>query len=108
MFVLAQEGTGSATGGYSTLIFLGLMALVFYFLIIRPQRKRASEQKQLAASLTVGDRVQTIGGIVGTVVAVDGDEVVLEVEGGRLRLVSRAIANRKDPDTGIAPGDARS
>lgn len=101
MFILAQEGGEAAgTGGYSTLIFLALMALVFYFLIIRPQRKRSSEQKQLAASLNVGDRVQTIGGIVGTVVAVEEDEVVLDVEGGRMRLVTRAIASRKNDQDG--------
>ncbi|MPZ52701.1 MAG: preprotein translocase subunit YajC [Acidimicrobiia bacterium] len=109
MFVLAQEGTDAASGGgYSTLIFLALMAVVFYFLIIRPQRKRANEQKELAASLSVGDRVQTIGGMVGRVVAVEEDEVVLEVEGTRIRMVSRAIANRQDTTTGSTEGDTGS
>lgn len=91
-FVIAQETTPG--GGTSSLIFLGLMIFVFYFLIIRPQRKRAKDQQALSESLSTGDKVRTIGGIVGTVVSIESDEVVIRVEEGKLRIAKRAIGTR--------------
>jgi preprotein translocase subunit YajC len=88
--VIAQE-TG---GGYSSLLFLALMIGVFYFLIIRPQRKRAKAQQELASSLTPGQEVRTIGGIHGSIVSVDDDTVVLRVEEGKIRVSRRAIGSR--------------
>lgn len=93
--VIAQE---SAAGGYSSLIFLVLMVAVFWFLIIRPQRNRAKAQQELASSLQLGDEIQTIGGIKGRVSRLDGDDVVLEVEQGQLRVTRRAVASRVGPD----------
>jgi preprotein translocase subunit YajC len=89
--VFAQEATGSAL---PSLLFLGLMVGVFYFLIIRPQRKRSQQQKDLAESLQVGDEVRTIGGIHGTVLSIDEDSAVIQVEDGRLRVTKRAIGVR--------------
>lgn len=89
--VFAQEAGASP---YSSLIFLALMIGVFYFLIIRPQRRRAKAQQELSSSLTVGQEVRTIGGIHGTVISVDDDSVVLRVEEGRLRVARRAIGSR--------------
>ncbi len=89
--VFAQEATGSAL---PSLLFLGLMVGVFYFLIIRPQRKRSQQQKDLAESLQVGDEVRTIGGIHGRVLSIDEDSAVLQVEDGRIRVTKRAIGVR--------------
>ena len=89
--VFAQEGTGSAL---PSLLFLALMVGVFYFLIIRPQRRRSQQQKQLAESLQVGDEVHTIGGIHGRVLSVDEDSAVLQVEDGQIRVTKRAIGVR--------------
>lgn len=89
-FVLAQE-TGA---GISSLVFLALMVGIFYLLIIRPQRKRARAQQELAESLQVGDQVRTIGGIQGVVTSLDKDSVVLRVEEGQIRLTRRAIGAR--------------
>lgn len=88
--VFAQEGASP----YSSLIFLALMIGVFYFLIIRPQRRRAKAQQELSSSLVPGQEIRTIGGIHGTVVSVDDDSVVLRVEEGRLRVARRAIGSR--------------
>jgi preprotein translocase subunit YajC len=93
--VLAQEAGGNAWG---SLVFLGLMVGVFYFLIIRPQRNRAKAQKELAGSIDVGQEIRTIGGIHGRVVSVDEDSVVIVVEEGRLRISRRAIGSRAGED----------
>lgn len=98
--ILAQEGGG---GGTSSLIFLGLMIAVFYFLIIRPQRKRAKDQTELSASLMAGQEIRTIGGIHGTIVSVDDDSVVLRVEEGKIRVAKRAIGSRVGADPNPAP-----
>lgn len=89
--VLAQTEGGSAL---PSLLFLALMVAVFYFLIIRPQRKRTQAQRELAASLQIGDEVRTIGGIHGTVVSMTEDSVVLRVEDGQIRFAKRAVGNR--------------
>lgn len=89
--VLAQESSG---GGLTTLIFLALMVGVFYFFIIRPQRQRQRDQKELSASLEIGDEIRTIGGIHGRVTRIDEDSVVVEVEQGQIRVARRAIGTR--------------
>ncbi|HUF15913.1 MAG TPA: preprotein translocase subunit YajC [Acidimicrobiia bacterium] len=89
--LFAQEASGSAL---PSLLFLALMVVVFYFLIIRPQRKRSQAQKEMAESLAVGDEVRTIGGIHGTVLSMNEDSVVLRVEDGQIRLSKRAIGTR--------------
>jgi preprotein translocase subunit YajC len=86
-------GAGSSLGSF---LFLAVMVLVFYFLILRPQRKRMKAQQELASSIAVGDRVQTIGGIQGRVHSLDDSSVVLELEQGRIRLAKRAIAQKID------------
>ncbi|MFC6084814.1 preprotein translocase subunit YajC [Sphaerisporangium aureirubrum] len=59
-----------------------LLVVVFYFLLIRPQRKRQQEQVQMQNSLVPGSRVMTTTGLFATVVAVQDDDVVLEVAPG--------------------------
>lgn len=88
----APQGGSSLT----SFLFLAVMLLVFYFLILRPQRARAKAQQNLASSLEVGDRIQTIGGIRGVVRSLDEDSVVIEVEQGKIRLARRAVASKID------------
>lgn len=66
-------------GGLISFGLLGVMFVVFYFLILRPQSKRAKEQKQMINALAKGDEVTTNGGILGKVVKVVDDYVVLEI-----------------------------
>ena len=82
------------TGEFSTFIFLGLMILVFWLFIIRPQRRRVKDQQELSDSLSVGQQVRTIGGIEGVVESVDESSVVLRVEDGKLRVTKRAIGSK--------------
>ena len=72
----APAGT-SAGGGFEMLIMLGMFAVIFYFMIYRPQSKRVKEHKNLMASMAKGDEVLTSGGLVGriTKIAEDNDYV---------------------------------
>ena len=98
LIVFAQESGGIATLVTQLAPFL-LIGAVFWFLVIRPQRKRQREQRDLLDSIEVGDRVRTIGGIFGRVREVTDEEVVITVEdGGSMRLIRRAIAEKITPE----------
>ncbi|GAA2852442.1 preprotein translocase subunit YajC [Streptosporangium fragile] len=85
-------------GNYSSLIMIALMVVVFYFLLIRPQRKRQQEQIQMQNSLTPGTRVMTTTGLFATVVAIDADDVILEIAPGvETRWVKAAIGRVVTP-----------
>lgn len=71
--------TGSQS---SLLIYFALLAVAFYFLIIRPQQQRQRQQRELMSALKVGDRVVTVAGIYGTVTSMDADNVMLRVAEG--------------------------
>lgn len=73
----AQGGPASIT---PTLVTFGLVFLIFYFLIIRPQNKRQKQTKQMLSELRKGDRVVTIGGIRGTIQSLKEDSAVLKVD----------------------------
>lgn len=73
---------------------------LFYFLLIRPQRTRQKKQQDLQSSLAVGDEVQTIGGIYGTIEYFDDETetAILQVEGGgKIRVARRALAGKVTP-----------
>lgn len=96
--ILAQEATPTGSGT-SSLLFFAIMAVAFYFLFIRPQRKRQAQIQEVQDSLTVGMDVRTIGGIHGRIVEVEDDAVVIEVEAGRLRMARKGIAGTIDSGT---------
>ncbi len=76
--------TGTSSGGsgqlVTTIITFGLVILIFYFLIIRPQSKKQKETKRMLSEIKKGDKVVTIGGIRGTVQTVRDETVVLKVD----------------------------
>jgi preprotein translocase subunit YajC len=85
--------------GLSSLIFLGLLIAIFYFMLIRPQKRRVQEHRTLVQSIGVGDEVVTIGGIHGTVRSVGEDDIDLEISSGTVvRFVKSAIARRVTED----------
>ncbi len=73
---------GAADGGLLSLLPLVLIFVVFYFLLIRPQQKRAKEHKKMVETLKNGDEVVTNGGTLGKVTAVGEQFVTLEVAAG--------------------------
>ncbi len=70
---------GGLFGGASGLLFLGVFIAIFYFLIIRPQRKMERERREMLGSLSKGDKVVTQGGLMGTVVGLTEHKAVLRV-----------------------------
>ena len=80
-----------AAGDYGTLLaqFLPLVVLivVFYFVLIRPQRKKDKEAKAMLANLEVVDRICTIGGIYGTIVRIKDDVLTIEVGEQKTQMV---------------------
>lgn len=76
---LAQSTTGSTAGTLGTILPLVLIFVVFYFLLIRPQTKRAKEHRQMVAGLKKEDEVVTNGGILGRISEVDDNFVTLDI-----------------------------
>lgn len=70
---------GGAQGMLGSLLPLVLIFVVFYFLLIRPQQKKAKEHKQLLDNIKKGDKVVTAGGIYGVVDSVSDNTVVLKI-----------------------------
>jgi preprotein translocase subunit YajC len=100
------DGTTEETtqGSGSMILTIVMYAVVigglFYFLLIRPQRTRQKKTQELQSSLGVGDEVQTIGGIYGTIEYFDEetDTAIIQVEGGgKLRVARRALAGKVTP-----------
>jgi preprotein translocase subunit YajC len=92
MHVAAQT---TSSGSLSTLILFIPLIVLFYFLLIRPQRTRMRQQQELMRAVAVGDEVETIGGIYGKVVRGDDDVLWLEIAPGTTVKVSRAAVRRR-------------
>jgi preprotein translocase subunit YajC len=77
----------------SAYIFVLVLLALMWFLIIRPQRRRQQEAQLLLTRIAVGKEIVTAGGLYGTVTAVEGDEVWVEIaEGVVVRIAKRAVA----------------
>ena len=72
--------------GGSMIIMIVMMVGIFYFFMIRPEQKKKKKLKEMRDSLSTGDSVTTIGGIIGKVVAVDGEKVTFETSEDRVRV----------------------
>ena len=83
----------SGLSAYASVLPIVLLIVLFYFLLIRPQKKKDKEAKAMQSSLQVGDEIVTIGGIVGLVVQVNEDNIVIETTGNRnkIRLKNWAV-----------------
>ena len=77
------------------LIFIILLFAIFYFLMIRPQKKRMEAQRALIQSIEEGDEIVTMGGIFGTVRSVEDEEMQVEVAPGTsIRILRSAVARK--------------
>ena len=101
--LMAATTTDPAQGGanWSTLLFTFVpligMVVIFYFLLIRPEKKRAKKEKDMRENLQVADEVVTIGGIIGRVLSIQEETVVVETgsDRNRIRVLKTAIAENR-------------
>ena len=101
-YAQAAAGGSTTSGLFGT--FLPMLAIipVFYFLMIRPQQKKAKDHRALISAVKRGDRIVTIGGVLGTVTkVVDNNELQLEIaDGVRIRVLRSSVSdvvNRSEP-----------
>ena len=79
-YAMTQTGAGvGQAGGFTAIVPLLLMFAIFYFLLIRPQQKKAKEHQEMVTNLKKGDRVITSGGIHGFITGVDEGTVTVEI-----------------------------
>ncbi len=93
-YAMGSQPTSGQGGQIMAFLPLILLFAVFYFLLIRPQQKRARTHKQFIENLKKGDKVVTSGGMYGTITGVTDDSVTIEVaEKVRVRVLKSAIAD---------------
>ena len=90
--ILLQAAGQNAGGGYSTIIMMVAIFVIFWLFMIRPQQKKQKQEREFRDSLKVGQAVVTIGGLHGTVKTIEDTAVVLHVSNGvDLRFEKAAI-----------------
>ena len=87
----AAAGSAAGSGGFfgsygTTIIMIVVLVVVFYFFLIRPENKKKKKLADMRSSLSVGDDVTTIGGIIGKVVACNNETVTFETGEDRVRV----------------------
>lgn len=97
---------GGQGGGeiYSTIIMFALIIGIFYFMIIRPQQKRAKEREQLLSTIKKGDKIVTAGGVHAKVISVEDKTVLIEIADNvkvKLERSSVAVVNKQGEVEGI-------
>lgn len=87
-FLLETSGGNTGGGGspWITIIMIVGLVAVFYFFAIRPQRKQEKQDQEMRDSLSVGDEVTTIGGIIGKVISIKDETFVLETTKDRTKI----------------------
>ena len=100
-----DAAAATATAGVGEMLGMNLpmvlMFVVFYFLLIRPQRKKDKKVKDMLAALKVGDRICTIGGIYGTIISIKDDTVELNVGRDNVKLIFARWAIRNVEEIAI-------
>ncbi|MDI9342425.1 MAG: preprotein translocase subunit YajC [Sediminibacterium sp.] len=93
--IILMAAPGGAGGGLGQILPLVAIVVVFYFFMIRPQMKKAKEQKKYIENLKKGDKILTIGGIYGKISELrDDGSLIMEVEdGSRMRISKTAVSS---------------
>ncbi|MBR5930935.1 MAG: preprotein translocase subunit YajC [Lachnospiraceae bacterium] len=107
----AEDGTESkGTSWYVIVIYLVIFGAIVYFLMIRPQRKQKKQQEERTGSLEPGDSVLTTSGFYGTIVAINGDTVIVEFGNNkncRIPMSKQAISQVEKANAQPAPVSAQ-
>jgi len=86
-----------AGGGLLGLLPMVLIFVVFYFLLIRPQQKKAKQHREMVAAVTKGDEVVTNGGVLGKIIDVDDNFASVEIASGIIVRVQKAAISQLMP-----------
>jgi preprotein translocase subunit YajC len=100
-YLLAMAPSGEGGGGslISTLIMFGAIFAIFYFMIIRPQQKRAKEKEKLLSNLQKGDKIVTSGGVHGTIAGLDEKTCLVDLGNNvKVKFERSAIASVSKPN----------
>lgn len=79
LLFMAPTGQDGGAGIVGNVVLFGSIILIFYFMIIRPQQKRAKERQQMVDSMKKGDKVVTAGGIHGTIVGIEDKTLLIQI-----------------------------
>ena len=91
-FFLTEAATSAATGSGSLILMMVAMFAIFYFLIIRPENKKKKKTEEMRNSLSLGDEITTIGGIMGKIVQITEDTITFETGEDRVRIQTKKWA----------------
>ena len=113
----ATTATPDATGAVATaswldmiptLLMMVAMVAIFYFMLIRPQRKKDKAVKDMLAALKPGDRICTIGGIYGTIAAIKDETITLYVGAQKMQMVVARWAIRSVEDAPLVENESEA
>ncbi len=100
-FVTLMTGntaSSAASTGWMSIIWLVILIVAFYFILIRPQRKKEKKDAEMRKNIQIGDEIVTAGGIVGIVCKLEEDTLVIETGGDRSKLRIRRWAVSQNID----------
>lgn len=93
MSIFLQAATTSTAGsGMSMLLMVIIMFAVFYFFVLRPESKKKKKTEEMRNSLTLGDEIVTIGGMIGKIVQITEDTITFETGEDRVRIQTKKWA----------------
>ncbi len=105
MITIFLQAAGAEGSMMPTMVMMGLMFVGFYFLMIRPQMKKAKQEKNFQSDIKVGSRVVTTSGMHGRIAQIQDDGVVIETLSGKLKFekaaISREFTQQRFPDTAV-------
>lgn len=110
-FAMGTPQAGGATPEGTDMLMqflpLILMFVIFWFLLIRPQQKRAKAHKQMLSELKRGDHVVTSSGIIGRILEIDDEQVLLESGDSKLRISRAAVGGLMQTSAPAAPAEKK-
>ena len=86
MNLVLTQAAAAGGGNFSMILMLVLMFAVFYFLIIRPENKKKKKTEEMRNTLSIGDEITTIGGMIGKIVQITEDTITFETGEDRVRI----------------------
>ena len=89
---LDAAATTAGSGGFSMLLMIVIMFAVFYFFVIRPENKKKKKTEEMRNSLSLGDEIITIGGMIGKIVQITDDTITFETGEDRVRIQTKKWA----------------